>query len=261
MCSKHSSNGQHFAPTCSSPVSNLIYFKEQNTQINPSIIKASRESPLIPSRQYCKKLRSMEFSLLHALPPSVLTAKESIPETEPLYFLLHHAVGVSTALFFCSFLNLLTILLPLYTFSLVTRPWWRVWQAFPIWPHIVTWQCNAGTIRISPHLRLNGFPSSLLTWFQVYSHLNENQKNHHLFTRNLSAFTSLRGKMAVTEPLVQDLISNSKWTRGKHCLFTHQLLMMNFISWVMPEFRIHLHFRNLFCFNIGQPRTCIAPQW
>lgn len=36
--------------------------------------------------------------------------------------------------------------------------------------------------------------------------------------------------------------------------------MMHFISWVMSELCIHLDFRYLFCFNIGQPRTCIAPQ-
>lgn len=36
---------------------------------------------------------------------------------------------------------------------------------------------------------------------------------------------------------------------------------MHFISWVMSELRIHLYFRYLFCFNIGQARTCIAAQW
>jgi len=81
------------------------------------------------------------------------------------------------------------------------------------------------------------------------------------FLLALSASTSLRGNMAVIDPLVQDWISNSKCTCGKHCSFTHQLLMMNFISWVMPELRIHLHFRYLFCFNVGQPGTCIAPPW
>lgn len=97
---KHSSNGQqHFAPTCPSPVSNLIYLKEQNTQINPSIIKANREPLLIPSRQSCEKLCSMEFSLLHAPPPSVLTEKESIPETVSLSFLLHHAAGLHKTFF------------------------------------------------------------------------------------------------------------------------------------------------------------------
>lgn len=106
---------------------------------------------------------------------------------------------------------------------------------------------------------------TLLKLFHVYSHLKENQKNHDLFTWRfflaLSASTLLEGNMDIIDPLVQDWIRNSKHTCGKHCLFTHQLLMMNFISWVMPELCIHLHFRYLFCFNIGQPGTCVVPQW
>lgn len=124
---------------------------------------------------------------------------------------------------------------------------------------------RAGTVRISSCVRLDGIPSSLLKLFQVYSYLRENQKNHNLSTWKLFVGTFsihiTQGNVAIIDPILQDWISNSKHSCGKHCLFTHQLLMMNFISWVMPELRIHLHFRYLFCFNIGQPGTCIAPQW
>lgn len=40
---------------------------------------------------------------------------------------------------------------------------------------------------------------------------------------------------------------------------TYQFLMMNFISCIMSELCIHLHFRNLFRLDICQPRTCMIP--
>lgn len=101
------------------------------------------------------------------------------------------------------------------------------------------------------------FPPCLLKLAQVWK---INTCSHEYFLFTLSAFTSPRENMAMIDPLVQECISNSKYACGKHSLYTHQLLMMNFISWVMPELCIHLHFRYLFCFNIGQPRTCSAPQ-
>lgn len=187
--------------------------------------------------------------------------KDSIPETVSFYVLLHCAMCLKC--FFFSFFKL-SIFLPLYPFSFGMR------------------QMDCGTsilhISTSSDMAVQGqelleFP---LMWGSVTFHplcwhcsmftlIEERTRKIIIYSHDnlllaLSASTSLKQNMAISDSLVQDWISNSKCMCGKHCLFTHQLLMMNFISWVMPELRIHLHLRYLFCLNIGQPGTCIAPQ-
>lgn len=129
-----------------------------------------------------------------------------------------------------------------------------------IWPRSGV---RAGMARVSSYVRITGsyfhyyIIPALLPCVDRITRIIHYSREIILLT--VSASTQPRGNRATTGPQVQEQ-SAIHSTRTEHHLFTHQLLMMHFISWVMSELRIHLYFRYLFCFNIGQARTCIAAQ-
>lgn len=163
-------------------------------------IKASGESPFIPSSHSCERLCSM-----HTLLPSVLMERT-------IFLKWCHSVPCCTVLcasnsFSCFFkLSIFFLCIP----CMIQRDYETdgLWDKHSLYKHI-QWHGNARTrtVGISSRVRLTDFPSSLVTSFQFYSHWIKKQKNHYLFTWQLFVGTfsvHITEAMATSDSLVPD---------------------------------------------------------